>query len=95
MACPNGCINGGGQINPPADVPEKEWLTKASENYTNIPSYDLLSAGSNGNMLSELIEWCQEFCKEFDLNQNRLLKTWFHEVEQSTDPNAILLGAKW
>ena len=95
MACPNGCITGGGQINPPADVPEKEWLAKASENYTNIPSYDLLSAGSNGNMLSELIEWCQEFCKEFDLNQNRLLKTWFHEVEQSTDPNAILLGAKW
>lgn len=94
MACPNGCINGGGQINPPADASEKDWLAKAAENYMNILPYDLLSNDSN-DLISKLIDWCESFCKEFKIDQNRLLKTWFHEVEQSTDPNAILLGAKW
>lgn len=95
MACPNGCINGGGQINPPADTPEKTWISESSDKYNSIASFDILPSGPNNNVMSDLIFWCQEFCNEFNINQKRLLKTWFHEVEQPTDPSAILLGAKW
>lgn len=94
MACPNGCINGGGQIAPPKEVPEKEWLQKALLNYESIPTADISSVDSI-YLVAQFIEWCQTFCQQFDTNENRLLKSWFNEVEKPTDPNAILLGAKW
>lgn len=94
MACPNGCINGGGQIAPPKDFNEKEWLNQALINYNDINLFDITSF-DNAHVVPELVAWCQEFCKTFGINQDRLLKTWFNEVEQPTDPNAILLGAKW
>lgn len=94
MACPSGCINGGGQIAPPQDVSEKEWLTKALQNYEDINLADLTSL-DNAELISKFINWCQGFCDAFGINEDRLLKTWFNEVEKPTDPNAILLGAKW
>lgn len=94
MACPNGCINGGGQIAPPKETSEKDWLQRALLNYEAIPTFDVAST-ENIQLVAKFIEWCQSFCQEFDTSENRLLKTWFNEVEKPTDPNAILLGAKW
>lgn len=92
MACPNGCINGGGQISNPSDVPEKEWLSKALQNYESIPTLDLASNQLSDNLILELIDWSKQFSSKFHINEIRLFKTWFKEVEKTTDN---LLGAKW
>ncbi|CUM67105.1 uncharacterized protein PRCAT00004794001 [Priceomyces carsonii] len=93
MACPNGCINGGGQISPASGVNNKDWINKALENYATIPITDLSLSGNLS--ISSIMSWCQNFCRDFDISESRLLKTWFHELEPSNDPNAVLLGAKW
>ncbi|KAK6459411.1 nuclear architecture related protein [Scheffersomyces xylosifermentans] len=94
MACPNGCINGGGQINPPTEVGEKEWLSTALEKYGKIPIFDI-SSQSSVDAVREIVQWSENFCHEFGISDNRLLKTWFNEVEKPTDAAAILLGARW
>lgn len=94
MACPNGCINGGGQIAPPKDVSEKQWLENALNNYNSIPKFAMLTL-ENAQHVAEVLNWTREFCGEFQIPESRLLHTHFAEVEKPTDPNAILLGAKW
>lgn len=92
MACPNGCINGGGQISNPQDVPEKEWLSKALQNYESIPTLDLATNQISENLIVELIDWSKQFSNKFNINEIRLFRTWFKEVEKPADN---LLGAKW
>ncbi|ODV76894.1 nuclear architecture related protein [Suhomyces tanzawaensis NRRL Y-17324] len=92
MACPNGCINGGGQINPPPETGEKEWLQSALQNYNSIPLHDI---NHQDNLIQELLQWSESFCTEFGVPQQRLLTTHFNEVEKPTDQGSILLGAKW
>ncbi|ABN68216.2 nuclear architecture related protein [Scheffersomyces stipitis CBS 6054] len=94
MACPNGCINGGGQINPPEDVSEKDWLSASLEKYNSIPLLDL-AAMENVDTVAEIMQWSCLFREEFGVSENRLLKTWFNEVEKPTDSASILLGARW
>lgn len=89
MACPGGCINGGGQISAPSEVSAKEWISASVDAYHEIPIIEIQRDSSS------LFEWTQKFCDQFGINQDRLLRTWFKEVEKPTDPNAILLGAKW
>ena len=38
MACESGCINGGGQVRPPASVTNKEWVEKAECIYNEEPT---------------------------------------------------------
>jgi iron only hydrogenase large subunit-like protein len=38
MACPSGCINGGGQIKPPESIPAKEWITRVDAVYRSLSS---------------------------------------------------------
>ena len=94
MACPNGCINGGGQINPPTEVVEKDWLQSVLSNYADIPMFDI-SASDNIGAVAQFINWSEKFCIDFEIKEERLLTTYFNEVEKPTDPNSILLGAKW
>lgn len=89
MACPSGCINGGGQISNPAEVSNKDWLIRALKNYQTI------KVVGDIDVIPDIINWSEAFSKEFKVSEKRLLRTWFKEVEQPTDPNAILLGAKW
>lgn len=91
MACPNGCINGGGQISHPTDVTEKDWLMRVVENYQNIPIFEL----TNSSTINDLIIWSESFSNKFQVSENRLFRTWFKEVQKPTDPNEIMLGAKW
>lgn len=94
MACPNGCINGGGQISKPQDASEKEWLSQVKDIYSQIDTLDLSSENSD-QLVEKLATWSASFCKENEVPHDRLFNTYFNEVEKPTDPNAILLGAKW
>lgn len=93
MACPSGCINGGGQIAPPSEIAEKEWVSQVTEKYREIGLNSL-----NEQLIGEMQAFVSAFCTQFGVSELRLLHTWFHEVEKTvldpTDP-ATLLGAKW
>lgn len=38
MACPSGCLNGGAQIRPTADMTPKELVSKLEKEYANLPT---------------------------------------------------------
>lgn len=94
MACPAGCINGGGQISPADQSQEKEWLAEVKEIYSEIETLDLSSL-DHEELVDLLEKWSTNFCAESGIPEQRLYATKFNEVEKPTDPNAILLGAKW
>lgn len=94
MACPDGCINGGGQITRPQDIAEKEWLSQVKDIYRHIGTVDI-SSMDNAEMAKKLEQWAESFCEESQIPTERLFATHFNEVEKPTDPNAVLLGAKW
>lgn len=84
MACPGGCINGGGQISS-GEVPEKEWLGNALEKYELIEKSDV-DLG--------LLEWVAEFCERFGVKEERLVRTYFNAVEK-LEGTAALFEARW
>ncbi|KAI5950778.1 NAR1 [Candida jiufengensis] len=92
MACPSGCINGGGQIAPPQGSLEKDWINESLMKYNTVPMFDL---SLHPKDIEKFIEWSLDFEKEFNISNDRLFKTYFNEVEKPTDPTAILVGSKW
>ncbi|CAI5756915.1 unnamed protein product [Candida verbasci] len=92
MACPQGCINGGGQISHPQDISEKDWLEEALNKYNSIPMFDLTI---NTNQIEMFMKWCNSFEQQFNITNERLLKTYFNAIEKPSDPQAILVGSKW
>jgi len=38
MACPSGCINGGGQLKPNENIPIKDWISHVNDIYRNVNS---------------------------------------------------------
>jgi iron only hydrogenase large subunit-like protein len=36
MACPSGCINGGGQLKPDESIPIKEWILNVNNIYCSV-----------------------------------------------------------
>lgn len=38
MACPSGCINGGGQLKPDEKIPIKDWILHVNDIYRNVNS---------------------------------------------------------
>lgn len=90
MACPNGCINGGGQISAPLQAQEKEWLAEVGAAYAQIAAVDL---ASTPDLVAQLTGWSRDF--ERRVPALRLYSTHFSPVEKPSDPAAILLGAKW
>lgn len=92
MACPSGCINGGGQISRPQEVSEREWLAQAKHLYWNIATADVLEDNSLGDMLRD---WSTEFQDKTSLPKARLYDTHFNEVEKPQDAATIMLGSKW
>ncbi|ODV94324.1 hypothetical protein PACTADRAFT_51181 [Pachysolen tannophilus NRRL Y-2460] len=98
MACPGGCINGGGQISPPAyeqsisnsKLLQKNWLKKIEDVYYSIPF-------TRSGYTNDLNSWITEFCNTFNVDTNRLLRTKFRHIEQENNPAAaaLSLGSKW
>lgn len=82
MACPGGCINGGGQISNAADVSSKEWKIKVDELYESIEKVSV----DNG-LVDRFVE--QLGGNEMDFNCT------FKAVEESNLPKALTVGTTW
>ncbi|KAJ0001427.1 hypothetical protein NQD34_006447 [Periophthalmus magnuspinnatus] len=85
MACPSGCINGGGQVKPSSGQNPKELLQKVDELY----KADLPVLPEDDTHVSELYEtWLQSVGSE---RARELLHTQYHTVEKMTNG----LTMKW
>ncbi|GMF61755.1 unnamed protein product [[Candida] boidinii] len=97
MACPSGCINGGGQISGPEGKIAKEWLNKVLEQYESIPmvnSYNLNEDESTTEL--NLNNWLSDFINTFNISESRFYRVNFREpVEPPKDTTSIALGSKW
>ncbi|GME77247.1 unnamed protein product [[Candida] boidinii] len=97
MACPSGCINGGGQISGPEGKIAKEWLNKVLEQYESIPmvsSYNLNEDESITEL--NLNNWLSDFINTFNISESRFYRVNFREpVEPPKDTTSIALGSKW
>ncbi|GME74257.1 unnamed protein product [Ambrosiozyma monospora] len=101
MACPGGCINGGGQISAPTTTStsssmsashlQKQWTQEIETLYNSIPSIKTNQ--------TNLQNWVDQFLTHFQVDSNRLLRTRFNEVKKlENDENgaaAIALTSKW
>ncbi|CAN6675035.1 cytosolic Fe-S cluster assembly factor Nar1p [Trichomonascus vanleenenianus] len=83
MACPGGCINGGGQIGRPDSVSDKEWRAHTEKLYESMPS---------ATVTTSIVD---RFVSGVDIPRDALVYTDFHAVEKATDPAAIAIGTKW
>ncbi|KAF9124734.1 hypothetical protein BGW39_007939 [Mortierella sp. 14UC] len=91
MACPSGCINGGGQLKPPGDnfvaVPLKDWIAQVDGQYRN----GVLARKPEENPVLEQLY--REWLGGVDTPKARQqLRTGYHAVEQNlVNPLAV----KW
>ncbi|KAF9175442.1 hypothetical protein BGX21_005920 [Mortierella sp. AD011] len=91
MACPSGCINGGGQLKPYGNnyttVPLKDWIAKVDEQYRN----GVMARKPEENPVLEQLY--QEWLGGIDTPKARQqLRTGYHAVEQNlVNPLAV----KW
>ncbi|RKP32608.1 iron hydrogenase [Metschnikowia bicuspidata] len=92
MACPSGCINGGGQIARPQTTPEKEWLAEAKALYWQVSPVDVIG---DTDLADRLTGWVTAFFKQSGISRTRLYDSHFNEVEKPTDPAAMTFGTKW
>ncbi|CAG8628615.1 41084_t:CDS:2 [Gigaspora margarita] len=83
MACPSGCINGGGQLKPNESLSIKDWINEVNHTYRSI---DSLSPEKNETVLNLYSEWLggkdSPKCKT-------MLRTQYHAIETLTNPLAI------
>lgn len=88
MACPEGCINGGGLISGPEDHHSaKLWVDKVLDKYWTIPN--------GGINTDELESWVQNWLDRFTVCSSRLLKTRFRRVEAPKDNATIAMTSTW
>jgi iron only hydrogenase large subunit-like protein len=85
MACPSGCVNGGGQIKPTAEESSKELIEVVTQLYNSLKCY----RPEEDEHVQEVYEkWLggenSEKCQE-------ILHTSYHAVEK----NVTALGIKW
>jgi len=85
MACPSGCLNGGAQIRPEADMNPKELIAQLDQNYKDLEKE---TAFENPNVEEIYKEWLGG--KNTD-KADHMLYTEYHEVEKMTNSLAI----KW
>lgn len=85
MACPGGCLNGGGQINPPADVPLKQWISDLEKKYQQIPNLDV-----NSDLYDKYLGLMKGMSTE------KLLRTQYKYIEvDDSSVSAISVGTQW
>jgi iron only hydrogenase large subunit-like protein len=90
MACPSGCVNGGGQLPAPKGetvYSPKEWLKAVEENY----QMQAVELPSEERVEGLYREW---FGDEVDQGRKRCIETGYREVE-FTVGNPLLLGSRW
>lgn len=91
MACPGGCINGGGLVGKPDDKTLKEWRAMVEENYKAMTELDVTSAMTH--------QWLQELWGyENDRDLDALIKVEYRAVDESVakaENPALTLGTHW
>jgi iron only hydrogenase large subunit-like protein len=90
MACPSGCVNGGGQL-PPANgervYTPKEWLQQVEQVY----QMQAVELASEERVEALYTEW---FGGQREEGRKRCVETGYHGVE-FTVGNPLLLGSRW
>lgn len=81
MACPSGCLNGGGQSRPIEGESSKELLTRVEQSYRDVDGLCLPHLNSQANQLYDL--WLDG---KFSERSQTLLHTQYHAVEQMDLP---------
>ncbi|CAN3373855.1 cytosolic Fe-S cluster assembly factor Nar1p [Diutina rugosa] len=85
MACPAGCINGGGQVQAPEGTSSKEWIDETTQLYGHIPKFDAVSHAS------DVKQYFSDFCHDYGVNADQVVNTKFTPVEKEEPA----LGTKW
>ncbi|XP_019646366.1 PREDICTED: cytosolic Fe-S cluster assembly factor narfl-like isoform X1 [Branchiostoma belcheri] len=85
MACPSGCLNGGGQVRIGDKEADKDLLTRAEELYSALP---VRTPEDNPAIESLYTEWLSGRSSE---KARQMLHTSYHPVEKMTNALAI----KW
>lgn len=98
MACPGGCINGGGQISAPgggvaSGNANKVWTQETEDVYKSIKT---IADVNETSLVNSLETYIKEFGEYFGVLQQRLMETKFNEViSQPIEDTAIALTSKW
>jgi iron only hydrogenase large subunit-like protein len=90
MACPSGCINGGGQLPTPSaekTYTPKEWVQLVEETYQT----QMVELPSEERVEALYRDWFGEFREE---GRKRCIETGYRGVE-FTVANPLLLGSRW
>lgn len=82
MACESGCINGGGQVRPPPEVSNRDWVSKAEVLYV---SEDATPASAT--QYQEIIQWW----KAPHVEVEEKTRTTYNEIPPMANP----LASKW
>ncbi|KAI8050216.1 iron hydrogenase [Syncephalis plumigaleata] len=87
MACPSGCINGGGQLRPPNETSSvKEWVSKVDTLYHSVSDQ---WPEENADVISVYQQWLGQPGSEYAL---KVLHTGYRAIEEaSVNPLAV----KW
>lgn len=87
MACPGGCVNGGGQIGKPTEHTAKEWKDMLENKYKEIRQQDVQK--------QKVMDWVQQLWTTSN-DDGRLIKATYKAVESDVGTNpAITIGTKW
>jgi iron only hydrogenase large subunit-like protein len=86
MACPSGCINGGGQLKSDTPVPAAEWVAVAQRAYRDSSTVVTLPE-NNVEVQRVYSEWLKD-----DASRRTALHTAYRAVE-NTSQNG--LAVKW
>lgn len=82
MACPGGCINGGGQISPPEGMNSKLWSHDMNELYSTLPKLNVEDTARSMHLNAEVT--------------SSVVETSFKPLEKDTSvPEALVVGSQW
>ncbi len=93
MACPGGCINGGGQIGQPEGVNIKDWKDQVETVYQNMDKY------INNVDKNALQRWVEDkFCQEYGISLSKIVTVEYHAIEDTLLEGvaaSVVYGSKW
>ncbi|VVT57126.1 uncharacterized protein SAPINGB_P005547 [Magnusiomyces paraingens] len=99
MACPGGCLNGGGQIGVPEDKNQKEWKQQLEDLYQNMPQIDA------SNWADFIEQKASDWTTKLSIDSTQL-SVEYHAIDDILNPSSqspaaavaatpLALGAKW
>lgn len=87
MACPQGCINGGGQIKAPEGTLNNSWVESVTGKYNDEPVVQ--------ESEDDVYNWLETVCKAHSVNRDALLKMEVKAVEKIKDDPMEMFTSTW